>query len=56
MLWYVSVLGGLYGGSYFSNWMVPPAVGAFVFILIGLYMMGSGTEKKGEREAEPLKQ
>jgi xanthine/uracil permease len=35
---------------YYWNWgyLVPPIVGSTVFMLIGLYMMKSGTEKEKE--------
>ena len=42
-IWYYS----LYAYGYFSNLMVPPIVGAVVFILVGLYMMYSGRNRTG---------
>jgi len=47
IIWAVAVTGG---PSYFWNWSygLPFAVGSVVSILIGLYMMKAGTEKKHE--------
>lgn len=54
ILWYAVVVAPFYQ----LNWrfLVPPIVGALVFILIGLYMMKSGLKKKKEREIQLLKQ
>ncbi len=50
LLWYVKVVGSEYYGSDFAwKFLTPPIVGAFVFILIGFYMIISGVRK--EREA-----
>jgi len=48
ILWYTVVVSG--GLSYWDwRYLVPPIVGAVVFILIGLYMMKSGVKKKEQR-------
>lgn len=39
--WYYS----LYAYGYYNNLMVPPIVGAAVFMLVGLYMMYSGRKR-----------
>jgi predicted membrane protein len=57
-VWYYSMSYWMFGvmGSSFWILMVPPIVGAVVFILIGLYMMKSGTKKEEGREVQLLKQ
>jgi xanthine/uracil permease len=42
--------------DYYWKLLVPPVVGSFVFILIGLYMMKSGTKKKEEGKTQLLTQ
>lgn len=57
MLWYQIVnIGEPYYSVSFWKYMVPPVAGAIVFILIGLYMMISGTKKKQEGKTQPLTQ
>ena len=55
VLWYSLLTVQPYVASY-SYWrsMVPPVVGALVFLLIGLYMMKSGTKKKEEGKTQLL--
>ena len=61
MLWY-QIVPSYMGYSTYPNWgdywryMVPPVVGAVMFILIGLYMMRSGTKKKQEGKTQLLTQ
>jgi len=57
IVWYYSTSYWMFGGigGSFWIWMVPPVVGAVVFILIGLYMMNSGTRKEEGREVQLLK-
>jgi putative Mn2+ efflux pump MntP len=38
------------------RFLVPPVIGTVVFILIGLYMMKSGTKKKEEGKTQLLTQ
>ncbi len=40
--------------DYYLRLLVPPIAGAIVFILIGLYMMKSGTRKKEEGKTQLL--
>jgi putative Mn2+ efflux pump MntP len=42
--------------DYYWKLLVPPVVGSVVFILIGLYMMKSGTKKKEEGKTQLLTQ
>jgi len=42
--------------DYYWKSMVPPVVGTIVFILIGLYMMKSGTKKKEKGKTQLLTQ
>jgi len=42
--------------DYYWKLLVPPVAGAIVFILIGLYMMKSGTKKKEEGRTQLLTQ
>ncbi len=53
MLWYMIVV--TFVPDYWK-FLVPPIVGGFVFILIGLYMMKSGTKKKEEGKTQLLTQ
>lgn len=51
ILWYVATVGAPYTTlEYLWKAFVPPIVGCIVFVLIGLYMMKSGTRKD---ESEP---
>jgi hypothetical protein len=51
-IWYILLASLSSQTTYFSwgNW-VPPIAGAITFLLIGLYMMKSGTRR--EKESEP---
>jgi len=53
--WYAIVTAQPYANI---DWkfLVPPVVGSVVFILIGLYMMKSGTKKKEEGKTQLLTQ
>jgi len=42
--------------DYYWKLLVPPVVGSVVFILIGLYMIKSGTKKKEEGRTQLLTQ
>jgi putative Mn2+ efflux pump MntP len=42
--------------DYYWKLLVPPVVGTIVFILIGLYMMKSGTKKEEEEKIQLLHQ
>jgi len=59
-MWYQIVT--YHGYPSYYNWdgywkyMVPPVVGAILFILIGLYMMKSGAKKKEEGKTQLLTQ
>jgi len=53
-LWYVLAFGG-YWPNYWRT-LVPPIVGAVVFILIGLYMMKSGTKREEQGKIQLLNQ
>jgi putative Mn2+ efflux pump MntP len=54
-LWYVVLIAQPYGSiDYYWKILVPPIMGAIVFILIGLYMMKSGAKKEKEREIQLL--
>jgi len=50
-IWYILLTSVSSQTAYFSwgNW-VPPITGAVTFLLIGLYMMKSGTRQKEESE------
>ena len=55
LLWYVMVLfSPLNIGSYTWKYLTPPVIGSIVFILIGLYMMKSGTKKEEEEKIQLL--
>ncbi len=54
-LWYVMVLfAPLNIGSYTWKYLTPPVIGSVVFILIGLYMMKSGTKIAEEGKTQLL--
>ena len=54
ILWYALAIGG-YWPDYWRT-LVPPVVGAVVFILIGLYMMRSGTKRQEQGKIKLLNQ
>jgi putative Mn2+ efflux pump MntP len=54
ILWYTMIATPFYDWNW--RYLVPPIVGAAVFILIGLYMMKSGVKNEKEREIQLLKQ
>jgi putative Mn2+ efflux pump MntP len=55
LLWYVLVLfAPLNIGSYTWKYLTPLVAGSVIFILIGLYMMKSGTEKEEEEKIQLL--
>jgi len=55
--WYAIVTAQPYVNvDYYWKLLVPPVVGSVVFILIGLYMMKSGTKKKEEGKTQLLTQ
>lgn len=54
VLWQVLAIGD-YWLNYWRN-LVPPVVGAIVFMLIGLYMMRSGTKKEEQGKIKLLNQ
>jgi putative Mn2+ efflux pump MntP len=57
LLWYVLVLfAPLNIGSYTWKYLTPPVIGSVVFILIGLYMMKSGTKTEEEGKTQLLTQ
>jgi len=57
VLWYLTVAAQPYVNfDYYRKALVPPLVGGIMFILIGLYMMKSGTRKKPEGKTQPLTQ
>jgi hypothetical protein len=56
-LWYVMVVfAPLNFGSYTWKYLTPPVIGSVVFILIGLYMMKSGTRIEEEGKTKLLTQ
>jgi uncharacterized RDD family membrane protein YckC len=55
LLWYVMVVfAPLNIGSYTWKYLTPPVAGSIVFILIGFYMMKSGTKKEEEENIQLL--
>ena len=57
ILWYMIVVAQPYFyADYYWKSLVPPVVGGVLFILIGLYMMKSGTKKKEEGKTQLLTQ
>jgi uncharacterized RDD family membrane protein YckC len=54
LLWFVMVLYPPYDIGYYWKILTPPVVGSIVFILIGLYMMKSGTKKEEEEKIQLL--
>jgi len=54
VLWYAILAASFYSWSW--RYLVPPIVGPGVFVLIGLYMMKSGTKKQKERKIQLLNQ
>ena len=57
LLWYVMVVfPPLNIGSYTWKYLTPPVIGSVVFILIGLYMMKSGTKIEEEGKTKLLTQ
>jgi len=57
ILWYTILTAQPYVNiDYYWKFLVPPVVGSVVFILIGLYMIKSGTKKKEEGKTQLLTQ
>jgi uncharacterized membrane protein len=55
--WYTILTAQPYANTnYYWRLLVPPVVGTIVFIVIGLYMMKSGTKKKEEGKTQLLTQ
>jgi putative Mn2+ efflux pump MntP len=55
--WYTILTAQPYANiDYYWKLLVPPVVGSVVFILIGLYMIKSGTKKKEEGKTQLLTQ
>jgi putative Mn2+ efflux pump MntP len=55
-LWYTTIISNLPYVNIDYRFLVPPVLGTVVFILIGLYMMKSGTKKKEEGKTQLLTQ
>jgi len=55
-LWFTIIAAQPYYSVDYWRLLVPPVVGSVVFILIGLYMIKSGTKKKQEGRTQPLTQ
>ena len=54
VLWYAILAASFYNWNW--RYLVPPIVGPGVFVLIGLYMVKSGTKKQQERKTQLLNQ
>jgi len=55
VLWFTILTAQPYVNTdYYWRLLVPPVVAGIVFILIGLYMMKSGTRKKEEKGTQLL--
>jgi O-antigen/teichoic acid export membrane protein len=56
LLWFTMMLGPPTNIDYFLKILTPPVTGSVVFILIGFYMMKSGTKTKEEGKTQLLTQ
>ena len=56
LVWYNALYAVRYDGYYSLDYQVPFIVGAGAFVLVGLYMMKSGTKKQKPPETQLLKQ
>jgi putative Mn2+ efflux pump MntP len=56
LLWFTMVLGPPTNIDYYWKILTPPILGSVVFILIGLYMMKSGTKTEEEGKTQLLSQ
>jgi O-antigen/teichoic acid export membrane protein len=56
VLWFTMVLGTPTNIDYYWKILTPPVAGSVVFILIGLYMMKSGTKIEEEGKTQLLTQ
>ena len=56
LLWYIIMLGQPSQLDYYWKTFVPPIVGSVVFIMIGWFMMESGTKTEEQAKAQPLSQ
>jgi O-antigen/teichoic acid export membrane protein len=56
LLWFTMMLGPPTNIDYFLKILTPPIAGSVVFILIGFYMMKSGTKTEEEGKTQLLTQ
>jgi len=56
LLWYIIMFDRPAQLDYYWKTFVPPIVGSVVFILIGWFMMESGTKTEEGRKTQPLSQ
>jgi O-antigen/teichoic acid export membrane protein len=54
LLWFTMMLGPPTNIDYFLKILTPPTAGSVVFILIGFYMMKSGTKTEEEGKTQLL--